>query len=110
MTQPTPGMEQLGSHGLDFKHKELWVWLCQTCTWYISVFYVMKGFEYLLVYSCLHYPLFENEEVLYIFFFKAQCFPYFHDKRRLQVPCWTEIHDESIINPFSGHSQAVYKL
>ena len=29
----------------------------------------MKGFEYLLVYSCLHYPLFENEEVLYIFFF-----------------------------------------
>ena len=38
----------------------------------------------MLVYSCLHYPLFKNEKV-FVLFFKVQCFPYFHDKTRSRV-------------------------
>ena len=37
----------------------------------------------MLVYSCLHYLLFKNEN--FVLFFKVQCFPCFHDKTRSRV-------------------------
>ena len=51
---------------------------------HVFIFRINKGFRFMLVYSCLHYLLFKNEKKI-VSFFKVQCFPYFHNKTRLQV-------------------------
>jgi len=48
-TQPTPSMEQLGSHDCDFKHKEL----CQTCIKYMCLFSSYKRIQIPAFIVCL---------------------------------------------------------
>ena len=65
------------------------------------IFCVNKGFRFMLVYSCLHYLLFKNEKVFFIFFLRSNV-PHIstikQDRESGVVSlCWTEIPDQNLI-------------